>query len=76
MKQSLFMMGLLCGLMTFVGCAGVSVNSIENANKNARMRIIADARVEMLEDAFQVIYPPVHPALRKPLICSAISLAP
>ena len=46
MKQSLFMMGLLCGLMTFVGCVGVSVNSIENANKSARMRIIADARVE------------------------------
>ena len=45
MKQALFCATCI-GMFLMVGCAGVSVNTVENANKSAAMNIIRDSRVD------------------------------
>lgn len=44
--------------LAFVGCTGVSVNTVENAHKSAAMRIVADTRIDTdphLADDFGVV---------------------
>lgn len=45
MKRSLYLWLSLC-LMALSGCSVISINSVENAEKSARMRMLADARVD------------------------------
>ncbi|MBQ9693335.1 MAG: YcfL family protein [Kiritimatiellae bacterium] len=57
MKQGM-MLWTLGILLAVTGCTGVSVNSVENANKSAMMQIIADKRVDTdphLADDFGIV---------------------
>lgn len=49
---------LLAGLSLMLGCTGVSVNTVENADKSAAMHILRDTRVDTdahLADDFGIV---------------------